>query len=33
METREEINESVAEPKFFKTEISQDTDGNRKNFA
>ena len=33
MESREEIDESGTEPKFFKTEISQNTDGNRRNFA
>jgi hypothetical protein len=33
MESREEIDESGTEPKFFKTEISQNTDGNRGNFA
>jgi len=33
MESREEIDEFVAESKFFKTEISQNTDGNRRNFA
>jgi len=33
MESREEREESVTEPKFFKTEISQNTDGNKRNFA
>jgi len=33
MESREEIEESVTVPKFFKTEISQNTDGNWKTFS